>query len=156
MKNIFLLFLFASTQFAFSQKKINLNLYYTIPYCGGAKPTPEMEMAAQKKHAYAKQTIVYVSEKGIIDSVKTDVKGTISLKLKYGTYKFYESWKYYKKTPDGKAQNLYDMTCLKTEWEKEIYKISISKKRYEEIKNYDLIKKCPHQMECLIEQNLPE
>lgn len=154
----FLLFVFILfvNHFGFSQKKIKLNFLYTIPYCGGARPTPEIEMAAGVLHPYAGKTIVYISDKGKIDSLKTNSKGIISAKLKYGTYKFYESWKYYKQTPNGKAQNLFDMACLKLEWEKEIYKIVLKQKGSEITKQYDLIQKCPHQIECLLNINLPE
>lgn len=156
MKNSLLISFILLSFFGFSQKKTKLNFTYTIPYCGGARPTPEMEAKAEIKHPFAKKTIIYIAENGKVDSVKTDSKGTCCVKLKYGTYKFYESWKYYKKTPNGQALNLFDNACLKTEWEKEIYKVVLTKKRSEVTKYYDLIQKCPHQFECLIEVNLPE
>lgn len=156
MKNIiFFAFIFLS-YLGFTQKKTKLNFFYTIPYCGGARPTPEMEAQTQIQHAYIKKTIIYVSDKGKVDSVKTDNKGNICLKLKDGTYKFYESWKFYKKTPNGQPNNLFDDACLKLEWEKEIYKVILSKKRSEITKQYDLLQKCPYQMECILEKNMPE
>lgn len=144
------------TLFGFTQKKVKLNFSYTKPYCGGARPTPEMEAASQIIHPYAHKTIVYVSEKGKTDSVRTDENGNIVVKLKNGTYRFYESWKYYKKTPDGQPSSLYDLNCLNAQYKIELVKVTVNRKVIQINLVYDLIERCPWQMECLLEKNMPE
>lgn len=153
--NIILLFCLISLA-AFPQKKVKLNFSYTKPYCGGAKPTPEMEAESQIIHPYANRTIVFVSAKGKVDSIKTDEKGNISVKLYKGSYKFFESWKYYKKTPNGQPTNLFDLNCLNAQYKIEIVGVIVSRKLIQINIVYDLIERCPWQMECLLEKIMPE
>lgn len=156
MKTIILIITFLITLSGCAQKKVKLNFTYTKPYCGGARPTPEMEAESQIAHPYAHKTIIYKNDKGKTDSVKTDANGNVVLKLKNGNYKFYESWKYYKKTPNGQAQNLFDLNCLNAEWKIEMVNVTVSRKVTKINLVYDLIEKCPWQNECLLEKHMPE
>ena len=40
-----------------------------IPYCGGAKPSPEITAKLNAPVPYANKTLIYVSDKNKIDSV---------------------------------------------------------------------------------------
>src|SRR4051812_22262680 len=100
LKTSLIIFLFSSFA-CFSQKKsITAKITYTEPYCGGARPTKEIEAEAKKEKPYAKKTIILVSSEGKIDSIKTNSSGIIKYKLKPGNYKLFESWRYYKTSPN--------------------------------------------------------
>ncbi len=134
---------------------VSQKITYIQPYCGGARPTPEMEHEAEKPKSYSGKTIVIVSESGKIDSVKTDKDGSFKRSLKYGKYKLFEAWKYYKTTPDGTAISLFDKACLDLEWKKEFRSISVTKTKTSEEEKYQINLKCPWSVPCLLEQNMP-
>src|SRR5581483_9411013 len=89
---------------ACAQKKtISSKITCIQPYCGGARPTPQMEADAQKPKPYTSKMIIIVSDKGKVDSAKTDASGLLKKKLDQGNYKLYESWRHYKSTPNGES-----------------------------------------------------
>ncbi len=133
---------------------VTQKITYIQPYCGGARPTPEMEAETQKPKPYSEKTIIIISEKGKVDSIKTDKDGNFKKTLKYGNYTFFEAWKYYKKTPDGTEISLYDKNCLATEWKKEFKSVSVTKGKVTEEEKYQINLKCPWSMPCLLEQNV--
>ena len=96
------------------------------PYCGGARPTPEMEQMAQTPQPYAKKKIFLVNAEGKCKKLKTNAEGVISRSLKAGDYKLYETWRRCKKTPDGTSKKRFDLTCLAEEWTKEFASLTVS------------------------------
>ena len=111
-----------------SQKKIiTVPITYMQPYCGGARPSKEIEANALLPKVYAHKVVIIVSSKGKVDSVKTNELGILSKKLNIGTYKVFETWRYYKKAPQEFLVSDFDKICLKEEWKKEIAEIIITK-----------------------------
>ena len=151
---IFLLLIFGLTINAQS-KKVKLKLVQYIPYCGGAKPTPEILKSTEIAVPYAKKKLIIISTKGKIDTIITDKSGNIIKTLPYGTYKFFTPWKFYKTVPPGTKENNLQMDCLKEEWVKEDLKITVSKKTTVDVNNlkYPV---CPHKFPCLINKHLPK
>ena len=90
-------------------KRVKIKLVQFIPYCGGARPTPEILKATQEEVPYANKKLIFISTKGKIDTIFTDSNGFINKKLFCDTYKFFEPWKYYKKIPYGFPENNIQM-----------------------------------------------
>jgi len=137
------------------KKKVTLTITYYKPYCGGARPTPEMEKDAQTPKAYSKNTVIFVSQNGKVDSAKTSAEGSISLKLKPGTYKFYEAWRFYKKTPDLTDTIRFESPCLKEEWAKEFQILTLTKKTSKIEHKNDIVEFCDYQIPCFIHNFKP-
>jgi hypothetical protein len=138
-----------------SQQKIKLQLKQQHQYCGGARPSPEILAKYEKPFPYANKKLVMIASNGKTDTVITDANGKLTLKLKDGTYKLYESWRYYKKTPDGSGRENYDSSCLAQRWEKVDVSIEI-KKRKSKITNEIDQAYCPHTIPCLLNPHIPE
>jgi hypothetical protein len=156
MRQIILVtFILASLSGPAQKKAVSFQIKQIHPYCGGARPSPEMEAAAQLAQPYANQKLFIVSDKGYKDSVITDTEGYLKTNLKAGTYKIYEAWKFYKKTPNGEALTDFDKECLKKEWKKEDLKITFVNGKAQ-IKNNIERAKCPWQQNCLMKKNMPE
>lgn len=153
----FLLFLFFISSFtSCAQKKLaSKKIEYTEPYCGGARPTPEMEEEAQKPKPYAGKTIILISESGKIDSAKTDDKGVFKKKISPGKYNVFESWKYYKKTLNGISINSFDKNCLESEWKKPFMTIIYSKKSVSIESKEPIILYCDYNTPCILEKHMP-
>jgi len=124
-------------------------------YCGGAKPTPEVLAKYEKPWPYANKKLIMISPSGKADSVTTDKNGILNLKLKDGTYKLYEPWRYYKTAPDGSTIDNYDKSCLEEQWKKTDISIII-KKRKSQVTTIIDEAFCPHKMPCLKNPQLPE
>ncbi len=135
-------------------KRVKLKLVQYIPYCGGARPTPEILKASQEEVPYSNKKLIFISSKGKVDTVFTDANGIVNKKLPCGTYKFFEPWKFYKKIPYGIPENNIQMDCLKEEWTKEDLKITVSKKSTL-IENNLKYPACPYKFPCLITKHLP-
>jgi hypothetical protein len=156
MKKITLFVLvFLSFTISAQKQSVSFQIKQIHPYCGGARPTPEMEAAGRSPQPYANQKLFIVSDKGYKDSLVTDAEGNFKTNLKAGTYKVYEPWKFHKRTPNGEALGDYNMECLKKEWKKEDIKIIIAKNK-PEITDHLTQGKCPWQQECLLKKNMPE
>ncbi len=138
------------------KKQIKLQVSQYMPYCGGIKPPKEIEDASKLPQHYANSTLVYKDAKGKVDSVKTNDSGSVTLNLKAGTYRFYESWKYYKKLPDPTLINNYDKACMKKEWAKSFSTITVSAGSVPEVHKIEIHAKCPHQQPCAIKTYMPE
>jgi hypothetical protein len=135
------------------QVKTRINFYR--PYCGGAKPSKEMAAEAEKPKPYARKTIITVSGDGRIDSARTNNSGLLTLRLKPGSYKLFESWRYYQRSPDNSSLENYNDSCLKSEWNKEIKTIVIKGKNLKIIKGNDIYEFCPWSLPCLKESSMP-
>jgi len=153
----FLLLLLHCSFAGISQKKsLTLTITYTEPYCGGARPTKEIEEATQTPKPYAKKTVVIVSESGKLCVVKTNSAGVLKVKLKEGSYKVYESWRYYKQAPAPNQLKDMDSECLKSEWQKEIYTIKIGPQGNEVVSKNEIVIYCPWAVPCLLESAKPQ
>jgi len=139
----------------FSQSKVYLELAQKQNYCGGAKPPAEVLAALEKPLPYADKKLIIVSATGKIDSTKTDSKGVLKIKLKRGSYKLYEPWRYHKLAPDGTVLANLDHECLKKTWEKVDISIDTKKKKQQIVVNLDEVF-CPHSKPCLLNPQLPE
>lgn len=141
----------------FAQKQtVAFQIKQTHPYCGGARPTPEIEAAAREPQPYAGQKLFIISDKGKKDSLVTDAEGNFKTDLKPGVYKVYEPWKFHKRTPNGEPLSSYNKECLKKEWAKEDMKITVPAKGKPEIADHLAQGKCSWQYNCLEKKVLPE
>jgi hypothetical protein len=155
-KLIFFSFCATLLSAACAQKKtISSKITCIQPYCGGARPTPQMEADAQKPKPYASKMIIIVSDKGKVDSAKTDASGLLKKKLDQGTYKLFETWRYYKSTPNGEDVSHFDKACLEEEWKKEFRKISINKNKIVEESVNEINMKCDWSQPCQLDQFKP-
>ena len=100
-----------------SEHTVHLTLSYTRPYCNGARPTPDMEEAAQQRHPMANQMFYFVKESKV-DSVKSDAAGSLTARLKGEGWIVLEAWQFYKKAPDNGNMANYREDCLKDYWRK--------------------------------------
>ena len=112
-------------------------------------------MEAQQSLAvpYANKKLIYVSDKNKIDTITTDANGYLKIKLKVGTYRFFEPWKYYKKIPHGENESNIKMDCIALEWAKADLQIAVSKTTV--ITNNLIYPVCPYRFPCLIKKHLP-
>jgi hypothetical protein len=138
-----------------AQKKLSTKVTYIQPYCGGARPTPEIEAEGQKQRPYSNRTIIIVSGLGKIDSALTDKNGVLKKVLRSGNYKLFEAWRFYKSTPNGGPISHYDQTCLSAEWNKAFRKISITKNKITEEQTDQITFNCEWFLPCILEQHLP-
>ena len=142
--------------FSCTQKKlVSTPITFLQPYCGGARPSPEMQADAQKAKPYSNKTLVVVSAKGKVDSAKTNAEETFKINLKPGTYKLFEAWRYYKKAAAGLAVNDFDKECIKTEWKKEIKEIVVTKTEIKITDKNEIIEICPWNLPCILESHKP-
>lgn len=149
--NLFFIFFICFSFIGCAQKKkITQTINYYKPYCGGARPTAEMEKDAQTPKPYNNKMVVFVSNTGQVDSIKTNPAGQISIKLKPGIYKFYESWRFYKKTPDYSDSIRFEMDCLKQEWAKEFRVLTVTKKKVSVEEKQTITEFCDYDLPCFI------
>ena len=145
---------------SYSQKVVvSFNVTFTQPYCGGARPSPEMEAEFAKPKAFALKNIVLVSENGKKFSAKTNAQGVVKISLKPGNYKLYEVWRIRQKTYDGSDLKKFDKDCLLQEWKKEfaILKVDVKGGNYSETNGIQV--PCYYAIPCLLDTyrpNLPE
>lgn len=150
----FIIFLFIPFV-QFSQKNVNWELTQDQKYCGGARPTDEILAQYEKPLIYANKKLIIVSSNGKIDSVKTNSKGILKIKLKPGSYKLYEPWRYHKRTPDGTDISNFDKDCLEKTWQK--VDISIDTQKKKQVLMIDLDPAfCQHEIPCLKNPHMPE
>jgi hypothetical protein len=140
---------------AFSQGKVNVKLSQKQSYCGGARPSEEILERYKKPLPYVNKKLIIVSSNGKIDSTTTDTKGALKLKLKPGSYKLYEAWRYRKRTPDGTTINDFDTSCLAQVWQKPDITIDVQKRKQVLTIDLDPVY-CPHTIPCLNNPHIPE
>ena len=134
-------------------RNVSVKLTYLVPYCGGARPTQEIMQEAEKPKPYAGRTVVLVSE-GRTDSAKTDKSGLLKKKLKAGKYRMVESWRYYRRTPDGAPLTNYDAECLKAEWEREFAVLTVTSRKQVFERRFQIIDHCERKRPCILESAL--
>jgi hypothetical protein len=148
-------FLFLSLLLGAQKRKVTIELNYTEPYCGGARPTDEILEEAQKPKPYAGRKMILVSKTGKADTLITDAKGRVSAKLNKGQYALFEPWRYYKSTFSGAPANQFDPACLKAEWEKATVEIKITGKKPNIVFKNELQNYCDWALPCLLEIHAP-
>ena len=84
MKKLILILAILSFTTGFSQtKKVCVKIAQFIPYCGGARPAPEMEAKLKIATPYANKKLIYVSENNKIDTITTDKNGCLKTKSSF-------------------------------------------------------------------------
>jgi hypothetical protein len=154
--NILVLLSLVFTNASCQKKLQQVNVVYQQPYCGGARPTPEILADAEKVKPYANKMFIVISDKGKADSARTDMKGTMKLKLAPGNYKVYESWRFYKTNPSGEAMGYYDKACLEEEWKKHAIELIVTKSKLIQKSDGPIVLSCFGRESCRTKQILPE
>lgn len=155
-KKILLILISASAFISYSQKMaVTGQINFKQSYCGGARPSAEILAQATKSKPYADKMVMIVSQKGKVDSVKTDANGTFKTTLKAGTYRVFEAWRYYKKATGGMLVGDFDAECLKKEWKKEIKEIIVTKKETKVLDKNEIVEVCPWDLPCIIDSHKP-
>lgn len=135
---------------SFSQKrKIDIKIYYSQKNCQGLENISEDSIPTP----YSNKSIIFVSEKGKVDSAKTNTGGQLQLRLKKGRYTLFEPWRYNLYTPQNLPIGSFDRGCLIKEWEKVLFTIVITKETVKVVQNNPLVHLCPENIPCL--QNTP-
>lgn len=143
-----LFFVMISSVMKSQKEKVIINITYKSQYCGGARPTPEMIAEAEKSKPYANKTMVIISDKFVVDSAKTNVKGQLQIKIKKGTYTIYEAWKYYKTGPDGMDVSKFEKECLKMEWQRHVFRVIKKGKKAVIETGTEITERCPWSAPC--------
>lgn len=134
------------------QKKLHkIKVTCIRPYCGGARPTPEILADAEKIKPYNNEKIIIVSSKGKADSATTNSEGIISKKLARGSYKLYLPWQFYKKSPDGQPLSHFDKNCLEKEWVKPILEVTVTKNSITQTSDSPIMIKCEYNPPCILD-----
>ncbi|MCU0359650.1 MAG: hypothetical protein MUF75_02855 [Bacteroidia bacterium] len=148
-------FLMLSLLLGAQKKRVTLELLFTEPYCGGARPSPEILEEAQKQKPFAGRKMILISKTGKVDTLLTDAKGKIVVKLNKGEYTVFEPWRYYKSTFSGAPGNQFDQACLKAEWEKPTLEIKVTRKKASIMFKNELQNYCDWATPCLLEIHAP-
>jgi len=130
--------------------EVQVTISYTRPYCGGARPTPEMEEAASRKNPYANQ-MFYWMQGDKVDSVKTDANGQLKAKLKGEKWVLYEGWQYYNQGPDGQSAANFKAECLEELRRKPLLTINFSKSKPRVDTVLHIAYTCPYAHPCIKE-----
>lgn len=145
-----LIILFALPLSLTAQKvRVEIPVTYTRPYCGGARPTEEIEKEAATPKPLIGATFIWLSATGKADSVRTDANGKLRLKLKKGNYKIYEAWRYRLYTPNNLPMDDFDKLCLRQEWEKYSFEVTVVKKNYTCVIVNPIVQVCEWSLPCL-------
>lgn len=150
-----LLFLLLFPLSFLSQTKVNVQILQKQVYCGGARPNPEILAQYEKPRPFANKKLVLVSSNGKTCKATTNADGYLKIKLKPGSYKVYEAWRYNKQTPDGTDKKNFDTECLKQSWEKVDITINAQKTSQNIEVNIDDAY-CQHTIPCLLNPQIPQ
>lgn len=138
-----------------AQTKVNVQILQKYNYCGGAKPPAEILAQYDKPRPFANKKLVVVSANGKTCKATTNANGYLKIKLKAGSYKVYEAWRYNKQTPDGTDAKNFDAECLKLAWEKVDMTID-AKPKAQTIKIDIDDAYCQHTTPCLLNPQYPQ
>jgi hypothetical protein len=113
------------------QFKVEITVKEKVPYCGGARPTPEM--TKMTKPAVGEFSITNLND-NTIHTVKSDENGVISTELPAGNYSVNEGYnnvtfeKFLEENRDSKPDLEFgDEACYKTWWSTNILEFEIEK-----------------------------
>ena len=149
------IFLFLLPFSLLSQTKVNVQVLQNQKYCGGIKPSKEILEQYSRPIPFTNKKFVLVSANGHTVAATTNANGYLKIKLKPGSYKGYEAWRFYKKTPDGTDAKNFDAECLKQAWTKVDLSIDCQKKTQAVVVDVDDVY-CPHTIPCLLNPHFPE
>lgn len=92
----------------YSKKKINIQVYYTSSYCGGAPPNEEILADMNKKRWYQNSRIRIFSNTNdlLVYSTQTNNEGIASIELPYDSYSVLLDT-----TCDEQMSHLYNVKC---------------------------------------------
>ena len=155
---MFVLFLCFSLNFKAQKIKTDINFKFIQPFCGGQKPSPEIVAELEKEKPLSQQIFYVYLKNKCIDSIKTNDSGSVSIKYKAGRYYLIEGWKHFKKTPNGSPISYYDNACLRKEWLKPNYKLTISNKNPAKLEYLNSVNRaqCDYMYPCIIVRHLPQ
>jgi hypothetical protein len=153
-KIIFLLFLCSASRIFGQKLKVELEFKYTQPACDSKSKSGAGEELKEEKALANCKLYLYLNNK-CVDSIKTNEEGMVIVKLSPGTYSIFESWKHFKKTPDGSSINDFYKDCLAKEWLKPNYKLTIFEDDMNMIYYEVSAGRCPNQYACLKVRHLP-
>jgi len=157
MKKLFLLVVchLVLGSYAQTKYKMELEFKYTVPYCGGVKQSAEEEAESKKEKPLTNYKFYVYRDNKCIDTIKTNENGIAIVRLAAGTYFLFETWKQFKRTPDGSPMKDFFADCLKKAWTKPNYKITIAEGDFK-MDYYEVSAgRCPNQYSCLKVRHLP-
>lgn len=135
------------------QKKLHtIKISCMRPYCGGARPTPEIIADAEKIKPYNNEKIIIVSAHGKADSAVTDANGVLTKKLAPGNYTLFLPWQFYKQSPNGQPVSYFDKTCLEKEWANPIMKVEVTKTSLKQVSDSPIMIKCDYNPPCILDK----
>ena len=140
---------------ALQKQKVELQVTYSEQYCGGARPSEELQEKVEKNKPYTNRTLVFVSDKGRIDSARTDSQGNLAIKLKKGNYTLFEAWRFNLYTPEDLPIDAFDRECIKQEWMRPYGSLVLDSKTMVFKKLNPIIKYCAWRVPCLLEREIP-
>lgn len=150
MKKLNLLLLVLLPLFVAAQKiTVKIEIKHHKAYCGGMRPSEEMEAELSKLKPLANTKFIIVRNKKIVKTLTTDSEGVLSCRLKKGDYKIYEAWRYNLETPNNLDPSSFDKNCLITEWEKVYGNLHVEKRNTAFFENYAIYLPCDWQLPCL-------
>lgn len=129
--------------------KVSVEVKSLRQYCGGARPSEEIEKEYSTPQAHKGAIFLIVKDKKIVATVKTNELGTFKCKLKKGSYQVFESWRYTLQTPNNLDFGMFDKTCLIKEWERAYGELEVDSKSFRFKELYPIIKLCDWSLPCL-------
>ncbi len=147
-KTVVVLFFFILCACA-QNKKVTVNVTALKPYCGGARPTPDMVKASETPVPFSHKTMILLRSDGKIDSVRTDEGGKLDLRLKKGKYQLFETWRYYKLAPGNRELTAFNKECLTGEWKQPYKVITVSKSGFTVRDSAAIIQYCDWRLPCI-------
>lgn len=156
IRSIFLILPLVFWQNPLSAQYVNLEvtLKFKQNYCGGARPSEEMEAEITRAKVFANEKMILVKGKKA-DTLTTDKDGGIKLRLRKGTYNLIEPWQFYKKSANGLELSAFDLQCMEKEWAKVCVRITIKKRKANVEYLNEIIRVCDWQLPCLKEGHQP-
>lgn len=152
IRRVFILFTVLCFQAGFYAQKTSseIVLKFKENYCGGARPSEEMEAEFTKEKAYANMKMILVKGKKA-DTLTTDKNGVLKLRLRKGNYLLMEPWRYYKKGANGLELSYFNLKCMEPEWAKATVRINIQKRKAVVEYLNEIIRVCDWQLPCIQE-----
>jgi hypothetical protein len=137
----------------------NLRICYDIglsaKYCSDSVNYNQKLYSDLKNKGLGNQKLFLYKTGKCIDTVFTDKKGILCIKLKKGSYQLFMPYKHYKLVPFGNNEN-FDLTCLRKDWAKPDAVIKIKFLSHVFI-NYGIgFYNCPDKHPCLKQLNIQE
>lgn len=133
-----------------SKKPIVFIITKTIPYCGGANRTEDLETKSTRKKTVATETFyiikgtVNTAGRSIIQRFSMGNAGKACIALSPGNYAVINKFSYQKLIID---KNRFDAVCLKQLWETPLFTFRVGKNKTETIV-YNVEPPCEYNQPC--------